>query len=88
MEECIPLHFPSIDACWFEIIPTREAFVITAGFAVGEMVFASYFKRRKPWGGRRNLTVERHTAFMDIPFIRTSEEVAYKGQLYSLMTQL
>lgn len=53
-----------------------------------QTVFTGCFKRLKHGGGRQNPSAETDTDLMDTPFIRSYEEVAYEGQLSSLMTQL
>lgn len=52
------------------------------------MALAGLFKRWKHSGGRRDLTVEIHAEFMDLPFIRSDENVAYERPISTLMTQL
>lgn len=50
--------------------------------------FAGWFKRLRHQGRIRDPTVETQADIMDMPFIRTFEEVAFEEQLASLKTQL
>lgn len=88
VEEYIHLHLPRTDARRFAIKPTCETFVTRAVLEDRETGDARLFKRWKYCGGRRDTTVETHTSFMDMPFIISFEEVAYKGRLAAFITQL
>lgn len=59
-------------------MPTVEAFVMHTVLEEPEMPLASFFKRWKHSGGRRDPTVETNTNFMDMAFNRSYEEVCIR----------
>lgn len=88
MEEYIRVHLSTIDAARCAIMPAAEALVMDGGFEEWETALAGSFKRWKHWAGRRDPTVETNADCIDIPFIRSYEEVSNEGPLAALMTRL
>lgn len=84
----VRLYVSKIDAHWFAIMETEEAFVMRAGLTEQETAFEGWFKKWKHWRGGRDRTVETLADFIDMPLIRSYEVVAYKGGFASLMTYL
>lgn len=68
-------------------MPSDDWFTMQAGYEERDVAFASWFKWRKNWGGRRDPTAETHAPIMDMRFVRSYEEFEYEGQNVSLRPQ-
>lgn len=75
-----------LKACGFAIIPTSSTLMV--GQLEREMAFAGCQRRWKRWGGR--LAVDDHTYghFIDMPFVRSLEELPNKNWLTHVILEL
>lgn len=44
--------------------------------------------KAEPMGSKTGFTVEMHADFIEMPFIRSYEEVAYEGRLATMVSHL
>lgn len=77
-----------LDACWFSILLMDSKLTVMVGRSECGAAYAGWRCRWRHWSGRRAVDDHTHVKFMDLPFVRSVEELPYERLLAQLVPKI
>lgn len=87
-DEYILPYAPHLDGRRFAMMPVSQALTVKVCNEKSETAYVGWRQRWKHWGDRGDADGYTHTAFIDMPFVRSFKKASYKAKLSELIGRL